>query len=64
MHKGAEMSLIQLPPVWEFPSEVVYRLNVFAIAEGLGLDIRRLAYVREAVRLGVFSDWPKEVAAA
>ena len=52
--------IIPLPLTpWNFPSDVVYRLNVFAINEALGNDIRRLAYVREAVRRGVFTDYPK-----
>ena len=55
------MTLVPLPfNVHDFPSETVYRLNLFAICEALGLDVRRLAAYREAVRVGFFTDYPKE----
>lgn len=53
--------LVSLPLApQDFPSEVTYRLNVFAIAAQLGLDVQRLAFYRWLYREGRLTDYPQE----
>jgi hypothetical protein len=52
--------LLELPVRTEGIPPRVWRLNVWAIAEQLGLDTIRLDNYRKAIEAGFFTDYPKE----
>jgi hypothetical protein len=52
--------LLELPVKTEGIPPQVWRLNVWAIAEQLGLDTVRLESYRKAIEAGLYTDYPKE----